>query len=866
MSLLKPLISGLSLMACAQVAAQPLGPLHVPSPDWRDQVIYFVLTDRFNDGDPHNNDQGAGVYDPSKGSHYSGGDLRGISAQLDYIQALGATALWLTPPVANQWWYPRGSYGGYHGYWARNFMQVDEHYGSLQDYQRLSRQLHGRDMYLIQDIVVNHTGNYFGYDGEYDPNDTAKNFALFNEEHPGNRFPTQAPFAHVDRNNSEHVQTNAYHWTPSIQDYQDPVQEFTYQLASLADINTSNPKVRQVLKDSYRYWIDQVGVDAYRVDTAKYVEHDFWNDFLHSDDGVFAKARETGREHFLAFGEIFDGSAPMDNAGERKLVSFLGSDAKPELNSVIGFPLYFELSRVFAQGQPAAQLGYRLEQAMAVYPDPYVIPNFVDNHDTARFLASGSIPAFKQALATIFTFAGIPVIYQGDEQGFVQTRRAMFAGGYANDNDQFDTQSPLFRFIADLARLRTSQKALTRGDFKLLSAETSGAGVIAYTRSYQNDTILVLFNSADSPRLASGLGLNGKTLQPLFDETQGYVEQAKPQPGLDTLELPARAIRVYRISGEAVAANSAKVEMTVIKPAQKVLTQNTVIKGRFSGGDAALFMLVDGELASAQELLVDNQGAWQWTLPVSDLGERSVSLQLYSPEFGQVSEPVILTTRVEQAQIRVQASAKAGDAKGPNGKYRSPTHAASGEQRDIVAAEVQAAGRIMQLTLTMAEISDNWQPTNGFDNVSFAIFFDLGKQASSEGLRQLPELDAQMPNQSRWHIGHRIFGWGNALYDTQGADQKHIGQPLTPVPVVKVDKSAKQITLHYDSRAFGIQSWYGVRLYVTSWDRAGEGDLRPLAPNASAWAFGGGNANEPKIMDQVWIDLPQTPILTGNGY
>ncbi|MFM8736541.1 MAG: alpha-amylase family glycosyl hydrolase, partial [Betaproteobacteria bacterium] len=75
--------------------------LHVPSPDWRDQVIYFVVTDRFADGNPRNNDQGAGEFDPRQPSRYSGGDLVGLRQRLDYIQGLGATTLWITPPVAN---------------------------------------------------------------------------------------------------------------------------------------------------------------------------------------------------------------------------------------------------------------------------------------------------------------------------------------------------------------------------------------------------------------------------------------------------------------------------------------------------------------------------------------------------------------------------------------------------------------------------------------------------------------------------------------------------------------------------------------------------------------------------------------------
>ena len=103
------LVMGLS--ACGSDKSDPQEPpapevigSHVPSPDWRDQIIYFLMIDRFNDGDRANNDQGTGEYDPRSEKKFSGGDLAGVEQKIDYIQGLGATAVWTTPPVANQWW------------------------------------------------------------------------------------------------------------------------------------------------------------------------------------------------------------------------------------------------------------------------------------------------------------------------------------------------------------------------------------------------------------------------------------------------------------------------------------------------------------------------------------------------------------------------------------------------------------------------------------------------------------------------------------------------------------------------------------------------------------------------------------------
>ncbi len=163
---------------CCDPPPQPQQLLHVASPEWQDQIVYFVMTDRFNDGDPSNNDQGAGEFDPADGAKYSGGDLRGVEAKIDYIKGLGATAVWVTPPVANQWWDPLNNYGGYHGYWASNFMEVDKHMGTLADYKSLSSSLHKSGMYLIQDVVLNHTGNFFSYRGGYDAADPTKFLSL----------------------------------------------------------------------------------------------------------------------------------------------------------------------------------------------------------------------------------------------------------------------------------------------------------------------------------------------------------------------------------------------------------------------------------------------------------------------------------------------------------------------------------------------------------------------------------------------------------------------------------------------------------------------------------------------------------------
>ena len=540
------------------------GTRHVASPDWRDQVIYFAMIDRFDDGDPGNNDQGAGEYDPARNSHYSGGDLAGITRRLDYIQGLGATTLWITPPVANQWWNPERSYTGYHGYWAADFKSVDPHYGTLADYQRLSAALHARGMYLVQDIVVNHVGNWFGYDASWQAGDAVRGYVRYGDgfalegtrarghegtqaratsecgaQEPAATSPDLAriashvpscPRALVPSTNDAHpappfdqndprdpAQRAAaiYHWTPDIRDYQDPVQESDWQMGGLDDLNTENPVVRHALRDAYGHWIREVGVDGFRIDTIFYVPPAFFDDFLHAEDpaapGIDAVARATGRSRFLSFGEGFAVDPVYRDDAARKIDRYLRrEDGGERVPGMINFPLYGSLGEVFARGRPTAELAHRIESMMRIHPRPHLNPSFLDNHDVDRFLAGGSEAALKQALLAMLTLPGIPVIYYGTEQGFREQRAAMFAGGYGSGGrDHFDTHAPLYQFLQQAIALRRAHPVLSRGTPELLASSRTSAGALAWRMRHASDELIVVFNTAEDAilvdHLATGL-------------------------------------------------------------------------------------------------------------------------------------------------------------------------------------------------------------------------------------------------------------------------------------------------------------------------------------------------------------------------
>lgn len=830
--------------------------LHVASPEWQDQIIYFLMIDRFADGDPTNNDQGAGVYDPSKESHYSGGDLKGVINQLDYIQELGATAVWTTPHVANQWWDPLVNYTGYHGYWARDFKSVDEHYGDLADYQNLSSELHQKGMYLIQDVVVNHTGNFFTYKGGYDPDDVTKYYSSNMQSKPGSA-PSQFPFNQNDVNNPEHKKAGVFNWTPNIQDFSIHKQETTYQTADLDDLNTQNPVVRKALKDSFGFWIKEAGVDAVRIDTAKYVEKEFYEDFLHAEDGLVAIAEQTGRDHFLSFGEIYQTSAPFSDDGERKLSQYVSDDTVQRMSSAIGFPLYKDISRVFAGGAPTTYLSYRLMAQMRNFKNPYLVSNFIDNHDVERFLASGNINGFKQAYALMMTVPGIPTIYQGDEQAFLNSRRAMFAGGYLSVQDQFNQQSEMYLFIQKLASLRQTHKVFSRGSIEIIKDNSAGAGVLAYKRQYAGQVAYILFNTAKQSVLLNSLQTEFTENNPAQLLASQYLptDLSFAADGSMTVVLPAQSFGIFL--GKTQTINKHSEILPSVISVQKIQTEyvqqtHAVVSGKVSEPNAKLLRVIDGKVGDAKAFVADQFGHWQIDLPVNDLGEHHHSLDIFWPDKNKVSATHFYHTRSTTIEHQATISDPLGDDTGPTGRYIRPLDESIGCQMDITQVEARAGGSVMELDIQMCDISSLWAPPNGFDHVSFTIFFDLKNR---QGISDLPLIGGHYPKQQKWDLAHMAFGWASYLYWSDDATRHTEGQKPGLAPVIEVDKDNDSIRFIYQGSDFGVMDWDGVSIYITTWDKSGEGNYRELSAKEALWTFGGADANEPKILDDVFIKL-----------
>ncbi len=281
--------------------------------DFREDTIYFVITSRFYDGDPSNN---VHAWDDAKARNPDSdpawrGDFKGLIQKLDYIKALGFSAIWITPVVQNASGYD------YHGYHAINFSKVDPRYESAgASYQDLINAAHAKGLKVIQDIVVNHTGN-FGEENLYpmfkkDPDkpDTANNLVKTTDKLPSNYdtlTPDQQYQARLDLMKNEGTNNNIYHTEKSLS-----WESYTVQTGQIAgdcvDLNTENPAVNKYLIDTYNHYID-MGVDAFRVDTVKHVSRYIFNKY-------YIPAWKTrGGSDFYIFGEVATRYRDVWNSG-----------------------------------------------------------------------------------------------------------------------------------------------------------------------------------------------------------------------------------------------------------------------------------------------------------------------------------------------------------------------------------------------------------------------------------------------------------------------------------------------------------------------------------------------------------------------
>jgi glycosidase len=561
----------------------------------QDEVIYFVLPDRFENGDPSNDrgdlsgDRLTTGYDPASTGFYHGGDLKGLTSRLGYIQGLGATAVWLTPIFKNKVVQgpPGQESAGYHGYWITDFTHVDPHLGTDADFKTFVDSAHARNMKVYMDIVVNHTADviYFkecaganecpyrsiadypyqrrggvegapinpGFTGERDGSAanfaklTDPNYAYTVEVRPGERnvkVPAwlNNPIYYHNRGNS------------TFRGESSTMGDFV----GLDDVFTENPRVIRGMIEIYGAWIDRYGVDGFRIDTAQHVNPEFWQQFV---PAMLARARARGIPNFHIFGEV--STSEMDPAHTAV------NTRVDKLPAVLDFPFTRALVDVVSGTAGTDELA-KLFRADALYEGGAAgalkLPTFLGNHDAGRFpmlmrmfapKLDGDELLRRDMLghAMLLTLRGVPTIYYGDEQGFVGTggdqaaRQDMFASKVASYNQEkllgtnsttaqanFDTNHPLYREIARLAHIRTTHAALTRG-LQLIRYSSDKPGLFAVSRfdPVSGREMLLLFNTSTQPLRQH---VRVETRSTAFEPLAGTCPTKADAPGTVTADLP----------------------------------------------------------------------------------------------------------------------------------------------------------------------------------------------------------------------------------------------------------------------------------------------------------------------------------------
>jgi alpha-amylase len=511
---------------------------------WQGQSIYQIITDRFFDGDASNNNA-EGNYNPANSGSVHGGDFRGIEQKLDYIKALGATAIWISPVVLN-------GHGQFHGYAGRDFYQVAPHWGSLADLQHLTAAAHARGILMIDDIIVNHGDDLIystdaGYSAFLAPPD---GYTL--KYRSGS--PTYAPpwdIYNSTYNSANNALTNLFHNNGGIPDYNTAQHYQLGELSGLDDFRTESAYVRSNMVEIYKYWIGQAGFDGFRIDTVKHVEMGFWQDWCPL---VHSYAAGIGKPNFFMFGEVYDGSDALCG-------SYTGTQGGGAftLDSVLDYPLYFLVGSVFASASGNTKQIEDRYGAIAANYDPSAqmrLVTFLDNHDQPRFLSiSGATTArLNVALAFLYTARGIPCLYYGTEQAFNGTtdpndREDMFAGQFEQGpsvGDNFNMTHPQFQMVAKLNNFRRLYPALLTGSHVNKWNDPDSPGLFAYARRLGTQEVFVVFNTSTSTQTLtnrSTLFTAGTQIINLFDTNEVLTVTATPE--IPPVTVPGTAAKIF---------------------------------------------------------------------------------------------------------------------------------------------------------------------------------------------------------------------------------------------------------------------------------------------------------------------------------
>ncbi len=451
--------------------------------DFRSEVIYFLIVDRFNDGhsDSDPREEGSEVegeialYDKSRQDwgKYWGGNLQGIINKIDYLKKLGVTALWLSP-LFEQVSDLQFSRAPMHGYWTRDFKRINPRFlkvgesSSIHESDTLRKLVdtcHNAGIKVVLDIVCNHSS----------PEINGSKGVVRDDGEPL-----------ADFNNDSH---SFYYHEGEITDWEDEYQLIHLEMMGLATFNEKNIDYRNYIKSAIKTWLD-VGIDALRVDTLKHMPIWFWQEFT-----TDMKSHKPG---LFMFGE-YGFSKPW----EQRSVDYANNIGM----SILDFGLCDGIRFCFSGQEPGGF--YQVERILNydhVYHRANELVTFIDNHDMPRFLSV--VPDVRKldlALVLLLTLRGVPCLFYGTEQ-------------YLNDNtnggqdpynrpmmEHWDTSSHSFSLVQNLLELRECNQALAFGSHH---SAWINDNFYVYTRNFRDSSVLVMMNKSDQSHVANVDNLN----------------------------------------------------------------------------------------------------------------------------------------------------------------------------------------------------------------------------------------------------------------------------------------------------------------------------------------------------------------------
>lgn len=504
-------------------------------------VIYLLMPDRFANGNPENDShpEMAEKADRDKQGGRHGGDLQGIMDHLDYIEELGATAVWSTPLLEDN--DPEYSY---HTYAQSNVYRIDPRYGSNEDYKRLADELHERNMKLLMDYVTNHWGAEHWM---------IKDLPTYNWIHqfPGgdnSQLPEQDRRAGY-ANSNYRMETQ---YDPNASDIDRRYCVDGWFVSTMPDLNQSNPLVLNYLIQNALWWIEYAGLDGFRVDTYSY----------NNKEGIakWTKAITDEYPHFNIVGEIWLHDQAQIAYWQKDSKIGALQDFNSHLPGVMDFTLHDALSVVFDEDKASWDKGmvkvYNNFVNDFLYPDINNVLVFMENHDTQRInhVYDGDLRKYKMATAVIATVRGIPQLYYGSEIGMTGNKdngdgdiRRDFPGGWKSDeNNAFiakgrtERQKEYFNFTSKLFSWRKQTPVIHNGKTKHYLPENN---VYVYFRYNDTDTVMVILNNSKETQNVK----TGRFRESIGNSAKGKEIISEKTVNLDEITITPKSVMILEL-------------------------------------------------------------------------------------------------------------------------------------------------------------------------------------------------------------------------------------------------------------------------------------------------------------------------------